>query len=60
MPLWNFRCNRCSEDFQLFLSRKELKQGVRCPRCDSMDHVEGPVIGSTETDAPVCGISAPS
>ncbi len=36
MPLYRFQCQTCGQDFEAFLSLSEAQEGVRCPKCGSL------------------------
>jgi len=43
MPLYKFHCRICNDDFEMFLTVREmLKGGGTCPICGSGD-VDGPL-----------------
>lgn len=36
MPLYEYKCNHCSNGFTLLQSLKETKQFSACPKCSSL------------------------
>ncbi|HTQ56433.1 MAG TPA: zinc ribbon domain-containing protein [Bryobacteraceae bacterium] len=39
MPLYEYRCENCGEQFEKLRRMSEADEGVECPRCES-DEVE--------------------
>ncbi len=37
MPIYEYRCRECGDEFELLVRRDET--GVKCPECDSSDIV---------------------
>jgi putative FmdB family regulatory protein len=37
MPLYEFRCERCGEEFEDLVSSPERVDEVSCPRCDGRE-----------------------
>lgn len=64
MPFFDFRCNQCKNEFEVFTSYAK-KEEAACPRCGSRDKqqifkagaVKGPVGGSSGSSGGSCGSS---
>lgn len=35
MPIYEFKCTKCSEFFEIFVTNTEEKVEMRCPKCHS-------------------------
>ena len=35
MPLYEYKCKECEEEFEALVSFKDADSGIKCPRCDS-------------------------
>jgi len=55
MPLYNFFCNKCGQEVDLFLSLGELHRGAaQCPICKGKD-LNGPLqAGAAESAGASC------
>lgn len=62
MPIYEFRCRRCEEQFEEIVRNLEQAEEVVCPECGS-DQVERlqsgfATIGTDHAAAPSCGPSS--
>ncbi|MCX8027378.1 MAG: zinc ribbon domain-containing protein [Thermodesulfovibrionales bacterium] len=37
MPIYEYKCNNCGEDFSLIQSITRLSSDLKCPNCNSAD-----------------------
>lgn len=37
MPLYQYRCNNCSSEFEELRRRDEADEAIECPNCKGMD-----------------------
>ncbi len=37
MPIYEFKCSKCEEFFELLVMKNDDDKEVKCPKCDSME-----------------------
>ncbi len=53
MPLYEFLCEKCQEEFEELCSGPDKKEKVRCPNCGSEETV--PLMSATQVASCSCG-----
>jgi len=38
MPIYEYRCSECKEEYEVFHKGKEVEEEVICPECSSTSH----------------------
>jgi putative FmdB family regulatory protein len=60
MPIYEYRCRKCNETFEVIQKVNEDNKGLRCPKCDAGE--PGRVLSlfcSTSSSRSTTGIGAP-